>query len=90
MDDSFYSLLTLPYSYVYARLGMLANGTLDIRMHRWFNHYSFDEILSKVAKPPFHPELASDIDTTLFKTIEPEPYMKFILPKRTKDPFEGF
>jgi cGMP-dependent protein kinase len=72
------------------RLGMLANGTLDIRTHSWFDKYNFDEILSKTMKPPYAPTLESATDRAMFKSMEPTPFDKFELPHDVEDPFEGF
>jgi len=72
------------------RLGMLVNGTLDIRTHSWFKTYNFDDIVSKSVKPPYSPNLKSDTDLTLFKKTEAPQFDKFTLPPGTKDPFIEF
>ena len=69
---------------------MLANGSLDIRTHSWFEPYNFDNILNLVVQPPHKPVLKSDTDLTLFKKVEPTECDKFMLPAGTKNPFAEF
>ena len=73
------------------RYGCLKLGAQDIKLHRWFADFDWQELLGKKLEAPIIPELSSNTDTSNFEEYpedleEPKP-PEF---EDGIDPFEDF
>ncbi|CAG7785469.1 unnamed protein product [Allacma fusca] len=48
------------------RLGNMKNGAEDVKKHRWFRDYSWEDVSHRKLKPPIIPRVAFDGDTRNF------------------------
>ncbi|CAK9821939.1 cGMP-dependent protein kinase, isozyme 1 [Anthophora retusa] len=54
------------------RLGYLRNGVNDIRNHRWFNHFHWNELQNQTMPSPIVPTIKSHIDLKNFDKYPPD------------------
>lgn len=71
------------------RYGCLRHGAADIKKHKWFSGFKFEELYKKALVPPFIPEVKDSTDTSNFDSYpdsptQAEPYIN------DKNPFEKF
>ncbi|KAM3129709.1 hypothetical protein pb186bvf_018222 [Paramecium bursaria] len=71
------------------RFGNLKDGANDIKNHKWFEGFNWDQLMQKKIKPVYKPTVKSDSDATNFATYPdstdpPEPV------KAAEDPFSNW
>lgn len=54
------------------RFGVLKDGVLDFKNHKWFKEIDWDNLLNSRIHPPFVPKIKSPGDTTNFDPFEEE------------------
>lgn len=71
------------------RYGCLRHGSIDLKKHKWFSGFDFDQLYKKLIIPPFMPAVEDVADTTNFDTYpetardvepcieEPNPFAEF-------------
>ena len=52
------------------RLGCLACGEEDIRMHQWFNVINVDKLLKKQFPTPWKPKIKNSLDASHFESYD--------------------
>ncbi|KAM3962748.1 cAMP-dependent protein kinase catalytic subunit alpha [Aphomia sociella] len=57
------------------RFGVMKNGVMDYKNHRWFRGIEWEAILNGRVPPPFIPKYKSPGDTSNFERYEEEPIM---------------
>lgn len=71
------------------RYGCLQKGSQDIKDHKYFSPFKFDELIAMTLTPPIRPEVSGEADTTNF-----DPYPESVNEAQdfngTPDPFESF
>lgn len=55
------------------RFGVMKNGTLDLKNHKWFRGLEWDAILNCKIQPPFQPKSRSPGDTVNFERYDEDP-----------------
>ena len=72
------------------RYGCLKNGAGDIKKHKWFNGFDYNQLLARAMQAPVIPPVASQSDTSNFDPY-PDSVDEVPLPAIAgKDPFEDF
>lgn len=56
------------------RFGVMKNGVMDYKNHKWFRGIEWDAVLNCRVHPPFIPKYKSPGDTTNFERYEEEPF----------------
>lgn len=71
------------------RFGVMKNGVLDFKNHRWFKGIEWETILNCRAAPPFVPKYRKPSDTSNFERYDEEP-IKMASRCRFESEFEDF
>eukprot|EP00002_Diphylleia_rotans_P035904 TRINITY_DN786_c1_g4_i1.p1 TRINITY_DN786_c1_g4~~TRINITY_DN786_c1_g4_i1.p1 ORF type:complete len:348 (-),score=74.82 TRINITY_DN786_c1_g4_i1:408-1451(-) len=72
------------------RLGNLKSGADDIKKHRWFKDFNFDDLYHRKIQPPIVPEVAHQGDTSNFDKYPEEEDEGMPTTDPYKDLFKGF
>ena len=68
------------------RYGNLKNGVKDIKKHRWFKKFSWDNSKNRKISPPYTPTVANSGDTSNYSEYPDSPDLPEPIPAKN-DPF---
>ncbi|XP_021946970.1 cAMP-dependent protein kinase catalytic subunit PRKX [Folsomia candida] len=75
----------------FKRLGSMKNGVDDIKKHRWFRDFDWDDVLNRRLPPPIIPQVSSEGDTHNFDDYpELESWRSKTVPDEELQLFEDF